>query len=72
MVKEKAQGVVICLNSCLVLKLEEQKRFFSEIVWTTREGSGAEVLASSRQNVFLEGCLFTLEQHSRGMTDMVN
>ena len=44
----------------------------TEQQWTTKEGSGAEVLVSSRQDVFLEGCPFTLEQHSGGIMDKVN
>ena len=39
--------------------------------WTTRKGSGAEVLVSSRQDLFLDGCPITLEQHSRGIMDKV-
>ena len=44
----------------------------TEQQWTTKEGSGAEVLVSSRQDVFLEGCPSTLQQHSGGVMDKVN
>lgn len=66
MIKEKARKAVICLSSCQVLKL---KKIFQALGWG---GSGANVLASSRQYVFLAGGLLTLEQRRGGMTGKVN